>query len=70
MKLGHEIRYCLTHNRILNSEDDYKTCLSFCKIRKLKIIKVRDNIFETGEMSKEDRTKLTIKFDILDDELE
>jgi len=43
-------------------------CFDKHKIRD-SIIKFRDNIFETGEMSKEDRAKLTIKFDILFDEL-
>ena len=43
-------------------------CFDKQKVRDA-IIKFRDNIFETGEMSKEDRAKLTIKFDILNDEL-
>mgnify|MGYP001558447886 CR=1 FL=1 len=43
-------------------------CLDKQKVNEA-IIKFRDNIFDTGEMSKEDRGKLTIKFDILNDEL-
>lgn len=50
-------------------EQDFKQhCLDKQKVRDA-IIKFRDNIFETGEMTKEDRAKLTIKFDILNDEL-
>ena len=58
----------LTYVRCFSSTSIMEYCFDKQKVRDA-IIKFRDNIFETGEMSKEDRAKLTIKFDILNDEL-
>ena len=58
----------MTNVRVFSATQIQERCLDKYKVRDT-IIKFRDNIFDTGEMSKEDRAKLTIKFDILNDEL-
>ena len=53
---------------LFSSTDIQQHCLDKQKVKDI-IVKFQDNIFNIGEMSKEDRAKLTIKFDILNDQL-